>query len=78
MQSKNEVIVRDLGVGCGVLVRQEGEQSGIEETLQHQCEVQLFENKTKRMIGKKSRSPVWVSVRFASFISKIGSPQRSA
>ena len=33
MQSKNEVIVRDLGVGCGVLVRQEGEQSGAGETL---------------------------------------------
>lgn len=33
MQSKNEVIVRDLGVGCGVLVRQDGEQSGAGETL---------------------------------------------
>ena len=33
MQSKNEVIVRDLGVSCGVLVRQDGEQSGAGEAL---------------------------------------------
>lgn len=78
MQSKNEVIVRDLGVGCGVLVRQEGEQSGAGEALQHQCEVQLFENKTKRVIGKKGARPFWRQLDSLVFISKICPSQHSA